>query len=105
ARHAEFATMERRVERRGGRMYLDTGQTGASRTIVAPYSVRARPSATVSTPLFPHEVSAALSPERFTMLTVPSRIAEFGDPFEALFEASVDVAAALGKLERWVPRG
>src|SRR5690606_7657613 len=50
-RHAEIATMERRIEARGDRVYVDTGQTGRSRTIVAPYSARAVRGATVSTPL------------------------------------------------------
>ena len=31
-----IATMERRVNQRGSRVYVDTGQTGPSRTIVAP---------------------------------------------------------------------
>jgi bifunctional non-homologous end joining protein LigD len=57
SRHQEFATMERRVDKRGGRLYVDTGQTGASRTIVAPYSVRAQTGAGVSTPLFWNELS------------------------------------------------
>jgi len=46
-----IATMERRVNQRGNRVYVDTGQTGPSRTIVAPYSVRAHPGATVSAPI------------------------------------------------------
>ena len=54
ARHSQFATMERRVDKRGGRMYVDTGQTGPSRTIVSPYSVRAYPGATGSTDMLAH---------------------------------------------------
>src|SRR5262249_6771526 len=49
--HPNIATMERRIADRGARVYVDTGQTGRSRTIVAPYSVRAQPGATISTPL------------------------------------------------------
>src|SRR3712207_8152321 len=45
-----------RVSERRGRVYIDTGQTGRSRTIVAPYSVRAYRGASVSTPLFWEEV-------------------------------------------------
>jgi bifunctional non-homologous end joining protein LigD len=102
ARHAQFATMERRVDKRGGRLYVDTGQTGTSRTIVAPYSVRAWPGATVSTPLFWDELSGALDPGRFTMMTVPARVAELGDPFAELLAARPDIATALGTIERWV---
>jgi bifunctional non-homologous end joining protein LigD len=102
ARHAAVATMERRVDKRGGRLYVDTGQTGTSRTIVAPYSVRAWPGATVSTPLFWDELSGALDPGRFTLMTVPARVAELGDPFAELLEARPDIGAALNTIERWL---
>ena len=58
--HPETSTMERRISGRGERVYIDTGQTGRSRTIVAPYSVRAHRGATVSTPLFWEEVRQRL---------------------------------------------
>jgi bifunctional non-homologous end joining protein LigD len=102
ARHPTFATMERRVDKRGGRMYVDTGQTGTSRTIVAPYSVRAWPGATVSTPLFWDELSGALDPGRFTLMTVPARVAELGDPFAELLDARPNIGAALNTIERWL---
>jgi bifunctional non-homologous end joining protein LigD len=91
--------MERRVADRGARVYVDTGQTGRSRTIVAPYSVRAVRGATVSTPLSWSEVHAALDPRRFDLSSVPARIAERGDPMAALLDERPDVAAALGRLE------
>lgn len=97
-----FATMERRVDKRGGRLYVDTGQTGTSRTIVAPYSVRANPVAGVSTPLFWDELSGALDVKRFNMMTVPARIQELGDPGAALLDARPDIPGALAKLEKWL---
>jgi bifunctional non-homologous end joining protein LigD len=98
-RHSKIATMERRVDQRGGRALVDVGQTGRSRTIVAPYSVRAWPGATVSTPLYWEEVHVALDPRRFTLVTVPARLAESGDPFQGLLDERPDVAAAVKKLE------
>jgi bifunctional non-homologous end joining protein LigD len=97
-RRADIATMERRVERRGDKVLIDVGQTGRSRTIVAPYSVRAVPGATVSTPLFWDEVHRALDPRRYTMFSVPARFAELGDPMARLLEVDVDVAGAVAKL-------
>ncbi len=105
ARHDDISTMERVKERRGGRVYIDTGQTGRSRTIVAPYSVRAIPGARVSTPLAWDEVHQALDPAAFDMFTVPARVAEIGDPMARLLEARPDVPAAVEKLARWVPTG
>ncbi len=102
ARHSSFATMERRIEKRGGRLYVDTGQTGTSRSIVAPYSVRAAPGGGVSTPLFWDELSGALDPARFTLMTVPARIAELGDPFAALLRQQPNIARALEQLSKLV---
>jgi bifunctional non-homologous end joining protein LigD len=98
-RRPDLGTMERRVDRRGPKVYVDTGQTGRSRTIVAPYSVRAHPGATVSTPLAREELHVALDPTRFTMMTVPARVAELGDPMAGFFDVRPDVAQAVQKLE------
>lgn len=104
ARHPQIATMERKLDKRGDRVYVDTGQTGTSRTIVAPYSVRAHAGATVSTPLAWEELHAGLDPSRFTIVTVPLRAAEIDDPLRGFDEAKPDVASALAALERWVSR-
>lgn len=100
-RHPDIATMERRVEARGPRVYVDTGQTGRSRTIVAPYSVRATRGATVSTPLYWDEVGLALDPTRFTLFTVPERVADRGDPLAGLLAERPDVPAAVAALARY----
>ena len=99
ARHPQLCTLERRVEKRGGKALVDIGQTGPSRTIVAPYSVRAWPGATVSTPLYWEEVHVALDPRRFTLLTVPTRLMETGDPLLGLLDQAPDIARAVGRLE------
>jgi bifunctional non-homologous end joining protein LigD len=98
ARHTDIATMERRVTKRGPKVYVDTGQTGHSRTIVAPYSVRAVAGATVSTPLLWDEVHIALDPSRFTMFTVPGRVVELGDPMAGLLDETPDIGRTLGLL-------
>jgi bifunctional non-homologous end joining protein LigD len=97
-RHADISTMERRVSERRGRVYIDTGQTGRSRTIVAPYSVRAYRGASVSTPLFWEEVHMALDPRQLTMFTVPTRVLERGDPMEGLLAARPDIPRAVARL-------
>ncbi|MEZ4228911.1 MAG: DNA ligase D [Polyangiaceae bacterium] len=99
-RHQDITTMERRVNDRGGKILIDVGQTGRSRTIVGPYSVRAYPGARVSTPLEWDEVHLALDPAAYTMFTVPARMAEREDPLRGLLEVDVDVPAAVAKLER-----
>ena len=102
-RHPDIATMDRVVGRRGDRVYVDTVQTGTSRAIVAPYSVRAVPGATVSAPLAWSEVTPKLDPRRFTMRTMPERLAKKGDLLAGLLEAAPDVAGAVAKLARRLP--
>lgn len=73
-RHGHDATMERVIERRGDKVFVDVGQTGLSRAIVAPYAVRATPTATVSTPIAWDELLQGVEPSAFTVRTVLSRL-------------------------------
>jgi len=77
-------------ERHG--VFLDYNQNAKDRTTCSAYSVRPLPDARVSTPLAWHEVPDC-DPAAFTVLTVPKRFAEIGDP-----HAGMD--AAPGSLER-----
>jgi bifunctional non-homologous end joining protein LigD len=101
-KNPSIATMERRVNQRGSRVYVDTGQTGPSRTIVAPYSVRAYRGATVSTPISWEELHVALDTSRFTMLTLPGRVLEVGDPYTGFMSTRPDVAAAVTALSKYL---
>jgi bifunctional non-homologous end joining protein LigD len=103
AQHPEIATTERRKEKRGPRVYIDTGQTGTTRAIVAPYSVRAHPDARVSTPLSWDEVGFALDPARFTIRTLPQRAASIADPIAGFFEHRPDFQRALAQLATLLP--
>jgi bifunctional non-homologous end joining protein LigD len=100
-RHADISTMQRRIDKRGDKVYIDTGQTGRSRTIVAPYSVRAYPGARVSTPLSWSEVHLALDPAQFTIETVPDRVKLRGDPMEGLLHSRPDLNSVMTRLARW----
>ena len=60
-------------------MFLDYNQNAKDRTTCAAYSVRPVPDARVSAPLHWHEV-ADCQPGDFTVLTMPKRFAEIGDP-------------------------
>jgi bifunctional non-homologous end joining protein LigD len=95
-----IATIARIIDARGGKVYVDFGQNGPGQTIVAPLSVRPLPGAPVSTPLRWTEVTARLDPRRFTIRTVPARLDEAGDPMAPVLGEGIDVAAALGRLDR-----
>lgn len=75
-------TLDRVVERRGDNLYLDYLQLWRGRTMAAPYSVRARPMATVSTPVEWEELQQGIHPANFTIRTVPDRIRRIGDLFQ-----------------------
>jgi bifunctional non-homologous end joining protein LigD len=61
--------------KRRGRVFVDNLRNAFGQTIVAPYSVRRRPGAPVSTPLDWEEVDPRLDPARYTMRTIEQRLA------------------------------
>jgi len=75
----EITSIERTVSKRQKKIYLDYLQNNSSQTVAAPYSVRPRPGATVSTPLEWSEVNRNLSPDQFTIKTILKRIDKKGD--------------------------
>jgi DNA ligase D len=84
-------------EDRGERVFVDFNQMARDRTVVAAYSARADPRATVSAPLRWNELNDA-EPGDFTIPTMPRRFAAVGDllaemdeqahPLDALLEMS-----------------
>jgi DNA ligase D-like protein (predicted polymerase) len=85
-----LATSKWWKEERHG-VFLDYNQNAKDRTTCSAYSVRPLPDARVSTPLHWDEV-ADCDPADFTVLTVPKRFAELGDPHK-------DMDADQGSLE------
>jgi bifunctional non-homologous end joining protein LigD len=79
-RKPDLVTMEFSKKARGVRVYADPFRNSYLQTIVAPYSVRRRPGATISMPLAWDEVTTRLDPRRFTIRTLEKRIAS-GDPW------------------------
>lgn len=68
-------------ERHG--VFLDYNQNAKDRTTCSAYSVRPLPDARVSTPLYWREVPDC-EPADFTVLTIPKRFAELGDPHRGM---------------------
>jgi bifunctional non-homologous end joining protein LigD len=76
-----ISTVERMKDKRSGKLYIDYGQNGEGRTIVAPYTIRARDGAVVSMPITWDELDEKLDPTRFTIRTALARIERDGDLF------------------------
>jgi bifunctional non-homologous end joining protein LigD len=79
-REPKLVTVEHTKAKREGRVFADSFRNGYTQTIVAPFSVRRRAGAPVSTPLAWDEVTPRLDPARFTIRTLDRRLAR-GDPW------------------------
>jgi bifunctional non-homologous end joining protein LigD len=100
----KIATIARPIAARGDKVYVDFGQNGRGRLIVAPFSVRPKPGAPVSTPLTWGQVTRRLDPARWNIQTTPRQMKRKGDPLAELLEEVADVAALLNALaERLEP--
>ncbi|MES2210834.1 MAG: DNA polymerase ligase N-terminal domain-containing protein [Chloroflexota bacterium] len=67
---------------RGGKARLDYTQNASIKTLVAPYAVRPAPGAPVSAPITWDELDDPdLRPDRWTIRTLPDRVAVVGDLF------------------------
>jgi bifunctional non-homologous end joining protein LigD len=88
----EEATTVRMKERRGGRLYLDALQNARLKTVVAPYCLRAREGAPVSTPLRWSEVTARLDPSAFNLRTLRRRLDRVGDLFAPVLKGGQTLA-------------
>ncbi len=67
------------VKRPAGRVLVDYNQNAWGRTLASVYSVRAKPAASVSTPVTWDEVEQGIAIDDFTLENVPERIEEVGD--------------------------
>jgi len=100
-RAPELATSRWWKEERQG-VFVDFNQNAKDRTVASAYSVRSRPDARVSTPLFWDEVPGC-RPEEFTVATVPARYARFGDPWAGMDDAAGGLEGLLALAEELGP--
>ncbi|HLN52514.1 MAG TPA: non-homologous end-joining DNA ligase [Lentimicrobium sp.] len=100
SRIPSVTTVERTVSKRGNKIYVDFLQNRKGQTIAAPYSVRPRPLATVSTPLDWKEVNHNLTPEMFTIQNIIARLEKVGDLWQGIFKNPVKIPEVLKRLEK-----
>ncbi|MGN8025220.1 non-homologous end-joining DNA ligase [Microbacterium sp. 22242] len=116
-RHAVIAAgreLERRMpdrvttawwkEERGERIFVDFNQANRDRTMAGAYSPRALPGASVSTPIEWEELDE-VDPARFTVRTVPQRLADQGDPWARMQENPGRIDTLLTWWDRDVENG
>ncbi|PKM77954.1 MAG: DNA polymerase domain-containing protein [Firmicutes bacterium HGW-Firmicutes-15] len=90
----DIATIQRSLQHRGKRIYVDYLQNGLGKTICAPYSVRPRDGATVSTPIGWQELES-IRPGDFTIRTVLERLKKVGDLFQEVLNDRQELEKAI----------
>jgi bifunctional non-homologous end joining protein LigD len=89
-------TVNQAKQARRGRIYIDYLRNSRGATAIGTYSPRARPGATVSTPLFWEEVEKGVRPEGFTVTTVPQRLQALdSDPWAEIGKLRQSISAAV----------
>jgi bifunctional non-homologous end joining protein LigD len=87
AEETQLIGLPRGKSHAGDRVQIDYAQNGYGRNTAAPYTLRAKPGAPVSTPLTWAEVEkGGFTPRDFNLKTVPRRLGALGDVFSGLRE-------------------
>lgn len=95
-RHPGEVTVERRLEDRRGRVFLDWLRNARGQTTVAPYAVRALPGAPVAAPIDWEELSGT-DPGTYRIGNLFRRLGQRDDPWAAPIRPA-DLDAASGRL-------
>jgi bifunctional non-homologous end joining protein LigD len=104
SRHPDVITTVQRKDQRGERIYADVMRNAYAQTVVACYAVRARPGASVATPLsWPEVEDTRLEPGQFTISTVRTRLAGTDDPWAGFSSIRHGLARASKRLAKLLP--
>ena len=99
ARVPDERTTAQRKANRGDRVFIDIARNAYGQTVVAPYSVRARPEASVATPLHWDELdSPDLEPRRYTVQNMFRRLGQNPDPWAGIEKRAQKLAPVRKKL-------
>lgn len=99
-----ITSLIREPKKRKNRVYIDYLQNGRTKTVVAPYVVRAVEGAPVSTPINASELKKGLDPKSFTIKTMPKRVQQHGDIFDNMFKKKNDISTCLKKIGKAIEK-
>ncbi len=94
----KLTSFARSPANRRNRVYLDYARNSIGQTLAAPYSLRAYPAATVSTPLTWNELTASVRPQRYNLRTVFRRLNGKGDVWRKELRGKVNLKRLARKL-------
>jgi bifunctional non-homologous end joining protein LigD len=95
----DFTSIERKTADRKGKIYLDFLQNRPQATVAAPYSLRPKPFAPVSMPLYWEEVKKGLQIKEFNLRNAMARLKETGDLFKGVLGKGIDMKKVSKKIE------
>lgn len=99
SRIPSLTSIERSPQKRQKKIYLDFLQNRRGQTLAAPYSVRPKPGATVSTPLEWKEVNSKLDPSDFTIKNIFKRLDKKGDLWKPVLGKGADLDKIINKIK------
>ena len=95
-----ITSLERDPKKRKDKIYLDYLQNNFAQTLAAPYSLRPRAGAPVSTPLLWDEVKESLDPLKFNIHTIFRRLEKLGDIWKSVLTEKIDLQKSIKCIER-----
>lgn len=94
-------TVEPRLNKRKGRLFIDATRNAFAQTTVAPYAVRAKAGAPVATPLTWQEFNnSKISSQSFTINNIFQRLAKKGDVWRAIDKCKQSLTQAKKKFDK-----
>ena len=94
--HPDLITDQWWKELREGKVFVDFNQNAPHKNVFGAWGVRPRVGAQVSTPIEWDELMEVV-PDELTMLTVPARLAERGDPWADMDTAPQDIGELVAR--------
>lgn len=100
-KYPQQLTLEMRIAKRRGRLFIDTLRNGFGATAVAPYGARPKPKAPVATPLLWKEVDdAQLTSQKYNVSNIFARLDKKGDVWKSFFKTAHSLTKAKKSLEK-----
>ena len=98
-RQPDLTSLERSPDKRHKKVYLDCYQNRIGQTVVAPYCIRPRKGAPVSTPLQWKELDKNFRPADFNIKNIFHRLDRIGDIWKEVLGTGIDLEKCLEKLK------
>jgi bifunctional non-homologous end joining protein LigD len=102
--HPDTLTIEPRTIKRGTRLLIDIMRNGFGATAVAPYAVRALPTAPIATPITWNQLTKNMYSQKYTIKTIQEHLAQNGDAWKLMNRSAKSLTSALQKIDYLITR-